>query len=204
MPVDPAVEALVDRKIAFLERRIRDRGLYYKHAELHLAQGRDPLPAGGTSALNTESFVVLGLSGNLTAERLLTAGDGVAIADAGANGNVTVSIKDYEVTITVESPSASEDIAVRIFDYAVTVQEVHGVIVGGTSVNINPVHGTDRSAAGTALFASAQTVNSLTAGNSFTSFADATIDAGGILRLKTTAVVGSVTELSVTFRYRKT
>jgi hypothetical protein len=107
----------------------------------------------------------------------------------------------YEVSITVEAPTASEDIVVRAFDRTLTMTEVVGVIIGGTSATINPVHGNDRSAAGTNLFAAPQVISSFTTGDSLTTFADATLNAGDMLRLKTTAVSGSVTQLSVTFKF---
>jgi hypothetical protein len=47
---------------------------------------------GGGGAPTDASYVVLGLHGTLTAERVLTAGTGINITDTGPNGNVYISV----------------------------------------------------------------------------------------------------------------
>lgn len=48
-------------------------------------------PGGGGGAPTNASYVVIGLNGTLTAERVLTAGAGISITDGGAGGNVTIA-----------------------------------------------------------------------------------------------------------------
>jgi hypothetical protein len=48
--------------------------------------------AGSSGAPTGAQYVVLALNGSLTAERVLTAGEGITITDGGANGNVTVGL----------------------------------------------------------------------------------------------------------------
>ena len=104
-------------------------------------------------------------------------------------------------SITVENPTDSEDIVVWYTPIAITITEIVGVQVGGTSVTIDPDHDTSRSAAGSDIFSLPQSVSSITSGNVFTSFSDATIPADSYIRLKTTAVSGTVTQLTVSFQY---
>jgi len=82
---------------------------------------------------------------------------------------------------------------------AITIIEVQAVVVG-TSCTINPVHGTDRSAAGTALLSSPTAITNTTTGQNITSFGDATITADSWIRLKTTAI-NACTQLTVTMKY---
>jgi len=46
---------------------------------------------GGGGAPTNASYVVIGLNGTLTAERVLTAGSGITITDGGAGGSVTIA-----------------------------------------------------------------------------------------------------------------
>ena len=46
---------------------------------------------GGAGAPTDASYVCIGLNASLTAERVLTAGNGIVLTDAGANGNATLS-----------------------------------------------------------------------------------------------------------------
>lgn len=62
-----------------------------------MTSGRDnydflqTLGGGGGGAPTTASYVVIGLNGTLTQERVLTAGGGITITDGGAGGNVTIA-----------------------------------------------------------------------------------------------------------------
>src|SRR5690606_4361496 len=58
--------------------------------------------SGGGSAPSGASYITLGLSGDLTAERVLTAGTNIQINDGGANDNLTVS--------TVDNPTFSTSV----------------------------------------------------------------------------------------------
>jgi hypothetical protein len=55
-------------------------------------------PGGGGGAPTNASYVVIGLNGTLTAERVLTAGAGISITDGGAGGNVTIAATGGGVT----------------------------------------------------------------------------------------------------------
>jgi hypothetical protein len=46
---------------------------------------------GGGGAPTSASYVVIGLNGSLSAERVLTAGTGLTLSDGGANGNATLA-----------------------------------------------------------------------------------------------------------------
>lgn len=46
---------------------------------------------GGSGAPTNASYVVIGLNGSLSAERVLTAGTGLTLTDGGANGNATLA-----------------------------------------------------------------------------------------------------------------
>lgn len=48
--------------------------------------------AGGSGAPTGASYVVIGLDGTLSAERVLTAGVGIGLTDGGANGNATLAM----------------------------------------------------------------------------------------------------------------
>jgi hypothetical protein len=105
------------------------------------------------------------------------------------------------VTITIQPPAADLDVVVARVNEAVTITKVVSVIVGGTSVTIDPEHGTDRSLATNDILSAAMTCNSKTVGVTSTSFDDATLPANSFIVLKSSAMVGEVTELSVTFFY---
>jgi hypothetical protein len=67
------------------------------------ATGLTPINGGGPGggAPTNASYVVLGLNGSLSAERVLTAGTGIDITDAGANGNVTVALESADNLSTI-------------------------------------------------------------------------------------------------------
>lgn len=49
------------------------------------------LLVGGTGAPDGATYLTLSLNGTLTAERVLTAGTGIAFVDSGVNGTLTIS-----------------------------------------------------------------------------------------------------------------
>ena len=53
--------------------------------------------AAGAGAPTDASYLTLGLDGDLSAERVLTAGTGIQFTDTGANGTLTVASKDSEI-----------------------------------------------------------------------------------------------------------
>lgn len=56
----------------------------------------------GSGAPTDASYVVLGLNGTLSNERVLTAGSGVTITDGGANGDVTIDASWVGGTVTTD------------------------------------------------------------------------------------------------------
>jgi hypothetical protein len=54
--------------------------------------------SGGGGAPTSASYLVLGLNASLTAERVLTEGHGIDMVDSGANGSLTVSVDESELT----------------------------------------------------------------------------------------------------------
>jgi len=121
----------------------------------------------------------------------------------GASGVPEFQELMFEKTITVEDPTSSEDIGIHFFHLAVTIREVHAVVVGSStpSVTIEPTHHTDRSNAGNDLLSSATAITNTTTGQTLTTFDDNTLPANSFLWLETTAQSGTVDELQVTFRY---
>lgn len=109
----------------------------------------------------------------------------------------------HSKAITVESPTASEDISMFYTVKAITIEEVRAVVVGSSTPSVTVVlrHATDRSAAGTAIV-SAVPVTNTTNGASLT-LADATIPAASFIWLETTATSGTVTNINITILYRQ-
>jgi hypothetical protein len=105
-------------------------------------------------------------------------------------------------SITVESPTATEDISIFFTNLAATITEIRAVVRGSTpSVTWTVRHGTDRSAAGSEAVTGGTTTTSQTTGSDVTSFNDATIVADSFVWLETTAQTGTVNELAITIIY---
>lgn len=137
-----------------------------------------------------------------------TTSNTIAYKDNG--GTVRELIDKTQITetkaITVESPTASEDIAMFYTNIAITVAEVRSVVRGTTpSVSFTIRHGTDRSGTGNTVTSTPMTCTNTTSGLSTTVFTggDPTIPAGSWVWLETTATSGTVEEFSVTIRATK-
>jgi hypothetical protein len=118
------------------------------------------------------------------------------------DGKLTKATNFKSKSITIESPTASEDITLFFTDDAITVTQLNAVSVGSSpSVTYTIRHGTDRSAAGNEVVTGGSTTTSTTTGNEVTSFNDATIPAGSWVWLETTATSGTVTNTNVTIEY---
>ena len=175
------------------------------------APAMEALPAGGAHGIasHTEhaNWKLLYTDGSGDEQELaLTAGPSATaghqyLRSTSATGAPELQEVMFEKTITVEDPTASEDIAICFLFQAVTIREVQAVVVG-TSCTIDPYHNTDRSGGGgaTDVLDAATLINNTTTGQNLTSFTDATIPADSWLILETTTST-SCTELTVTFRY---
>lgn len=93
--------------------------------------------------------------------------------------------------LTIEEPTGSEDLTVAYLPNATTITRQIVVLTGSvTSLTCDVHHGTDRSAAGTALITSPSASTSTSTGTSVTSFDNAVAAAASWLWLETDAVAG--------------
>lgn len=109
-------------------------------------------------------------------------------------------------SITIESPSSSEDLSMFFTNKSITITEIRAVLRGSATPSVTWTirHGTDRNAAGAEVVTGGTVTTSTTTGSDVTSFNDATIVADSFVWLETTAQSGTVDELSVTIFYKKT
>ena len=110
-------------------------------------------------------------------------------------------LPDLVAAITIPSPGASEDATIFFTNVAITAAQVAVVVRGTTpSVTWNLYHNTDRSAAGNTLFSAGQTTTT-ESGSELTPDDDVTIPANSWVWIQTSAVSGTVDEISVAVRY---
>lgn len=112
----------------------------------------------------------------------------------------------FSKSITVESPTATEDLSMFFTPVAITVTKMTAVLVGASSPSLTWTvrFATDRSATGTEVVTSGTTTTSTTTGSVVTSFNDATIDANCFVWLETTAQSGTVNQMNLTIIYDHT
>lgn len=91
---------LPDLAVATWTRIPNDGELFRDGTDVYLgdgvtaASGLTPINGGGGGGAPTgASYVTIGLNGSLTAERVLTAGTLIDLADTGANGTVTINVE---------------------------------------------------------------------------------------------------------------
>ena len=152
----------------------------------------DTLVATGSQALDR---LAVG-----TNDQVLTADSAQA---TGAKWATPAAAGSRYKSITIEDPTASEDISAFFTNEAITVTEIRAVLVGSAtpSVTWTVRHGTDRSAAGAEVVTGGTTTTSTTTGDDVTSFNDATIIADSFVWIETTAQSGTVDELHLTIVY---
>lgn len=155
------------------------------------------LPATGADAAVVSGTA--GTNGNLAQWNT----DGDLVDASVAVANVKTKANNFLIkTITIESPTASEDITLFFTDDAITITQLNAVSVGTTpSVTYTIRHGSDRSATGNEVVTGGSTTTSTTTGDEVTSFNDATIPAGSWVWLETTAQSGTVTNTNITIEY---
>lgn len=123
-----------------------------------------------------------------------------------AKGRATAASKTPQTkSITVENPTASENIVMFYTDVAITVSNIYASIVGsGTSVTIDPQFKNYRDGTGATnvdILNSATAITSKTTAQNLTGFNDATIPANSYIVLITTGLSGTITELHLTIKY---
>ena len=180
------------------------------------------VPNGGITEtqLNT-SVAGAGISGGggtalaldineLTSEAAADDADTIAIYDSTATAvrkqtraNFLSGVKPVlSKSITVESPTATEDISIFFTNLAITVTEIRAVVRGTTpSVTWTIRHGTSRSGTGAEVVTGGTATTDQSTGSDVTSFDDATIVADSFVWLETTAQTGTVEELAITIVY---
>ena len=150
-------------------------------------------------ALNTaKNGITTGQTNAITAN---TAKTGITTAQANAIvANTAKVIPTLNKILTLEAPTASDDITIFRTDVAITVQQVISVSTGTTpSTTYQLKHHTDRNNAGNNLTNSSISGNTTT-GNIAT-LSDPTIPADSFIWMETTAASGTNVYLSVDMRY---
>jgi hypothetical protein len=145
------------------------------------------------------------LTGAITA----SAGSNATVLGSFTKAQLNTAISDGNIefveskSITIESPTATEDISLFYTDDAITITKIVAVLVGSAtpSVTWTVRHGTDRSAAGTEVVTGGTTTTSVTTGSVVTSFNDATVVADAFVWLETTAQSGTVGQINITVFY---
>lgn len=159
-----------------------------------------PSAGGGSSPLTTKGDLY---TYSTVDARLGVGTNGqVLTADSAEATGLKWAKPEYSKTITVESPSASEDISIFFTNKAITVTEIRAITVGTSpSTTWTIKHETNRSSSGNPIITAGTTTTSQTSGNDLTSFNDATILADSFVWLETTATSGTVNDLSITIFY---
>jgi len=170
---------------------LEDENKFYKHNGASWAECAGP--TGPTGPTGPSGASITGPSG--------PTGPSGASGPSGPTGPAGTSAIN-EFSITIEDPAADENICMGFTFVAITVIEVQAVVKGSSpSVTIDPSHSTDRSAAGNDILDAATEITNATTGQNLTSFDDDTIPADSWIFLLTTAMSGTVDELTVTIKY---
>ncbi len=105
-------------------------------------------------------------------------------------------------SMTLPSPTNTDDISLFFTDTAITISKMVAVLIGTTpSVTWTIRYASDRSATGTEVVTSGTTTTSTTTGSVITSFNSASIPANSFVWLEVTAVSGTVDSLNVNIIY---
>lgn len=112
---------------------------------------------------------------------------------------------ERQITISVESPTSSEDITIGVLLRASTITKIRAVLVGSSTPSVTWTirHSTDRSAAGNEVVTGGTTTTGVTTGDTVTSFDDASVPADSWVWLETTAQSGTVALLAITIFYKE-
>ena len=134
-----------------------------------------------------------------TAKRTYPSPDEVKLGliEAGAQVNPTQT-----KSITLEPPTAAEDVSFFYAPTAITVQELVMVLTGSPTPSLTWTlhHDTDRSAAGNKVITASTVTTSTTSGDVLTAFNDATVPANSFIWLESTAI-GDTTSAQLSVEY---
>lgn len=117
-----------------------------------------------------------------------------------------VNYNEYSKSITVESPTAAEDLTFFFTNKTITVTEMRAVLTGSDTPSLTWTvrhHATDRTNAGNEVVTGGTATTSGTAGSDVTAFDDATIPADSFVWLETTADNGTLTEFALIVVYTR-
>ena len=159
--------------------------------------------AGSLQVGNTTNGVRLQAAGatSTVAGSIWCDGTHTLVRSGGANRNLS-RVNARSKSITVETPTASENISMFFTPVAITVTQITSVIRGTTSVSFDIQHGTSRATpTGTGVVGTDVVCNNSTTGVVTTAFTDETIPANSFVWLTTSALNGTPTELNVTVDY---
>lgn len=103
-------------------------------------------------------------------------------------------------SITIESPSASEDISMFYIDRNMTISKIIVVLKGSSTPSVTWTirHSDDRNGVGKEVVTAGTTTTNTTTGDIITTFNDATIPSNSFIWLETTAQSGTVAEMNIT------
>lgn len=161
--------------------------------------------SGITTAMVQNDAITYAKIQNMTSGRLLgrttaSAGDveeiSTGVGLSLASGTLTAIPR--EKSITIESPTATEKIAIFYTTAAITVSSIRSVIIGTTSVTFSIRYGTDLSGTGTEVVTGGTVANTSTSVQNTTTFNSASIPADRLVWITTSALSGTPTQLHVT------
>lgn len=121
-------------------------------------------------------------------------------------GNVvgeTASAITFGKALSLETPTATEDLSIFFTTEAITITKMVAVLLGSSTPSVTWTirHHTDRSNTGNEVVTSGTTTTSTTTGSVVTSFNDATVPANSFIWFETTAKSGTVTAMMVNIEY---
>ena len=176
------------------------------------ANGVTSLVQHNTHLQTTGMYVMEELA---SASHVLSAGEGgiyvkntapstlIYVDDTGAERTLgaTTGAPAQNKELTVANPTITDDLTWFYTPTAITITELATVIRAGTSVTPDVRHGTDRSAAGTALITTPVAATSTTDGSPITAFDNPTIPANSYVWVEYDGVDGAVEEATHTLSY---
>ena len=133
-----------------------------------------------------------------------TSGSSGINGTSGSSG-VNAGANQYDSkSITIESPTSSENLIMFYAFTGITIMEVESVVYGSTpSVTIQLTYTANVSLSGTNILTTPTAITNTTTGQNLTSFSNANPPDNSWIKLLTTASSGTITLLHVSVRYTK-